>query len=921
MRQVRLAGRCRVITCVPTLVSVVFVYDALGVGSVWFQATNCSGVHVITQGSAGVGLELQVTAESAGCDIDVYYQTYDPGALGWGIVLGSPDAGIAASNQLFPPGPLNGTTVLYGSLSSSPGVIIGYMFGDIPWGGAGGVCASPPWNCQPSPTLNHLYRFRLSISDSDPCTRRIFAAIGDVEYGGNDDPKYLVYEVVQIGPNPFRPGYAIGEYEPNPVITIYGSAQMDKADPNTNSVRPQILGIEPLNADTLVADLAIITGATADGVTPILLRIISCQPGLVDLVLSTTGANTEMGRLSSVAGYIPSWYSNGGQDVEGLNGIPTTPLADGRHAAFAVYTAPRNFSRSPADHNLDFREISIETTIHFENPKMQDATLSKVLQLRRPPTVLAHGLWSDPGTWEFPLAINPALTSRYGVSFVDYRDTAASSFSQNLGKVRGDIETAIRNKRNTGIACTQCDYIGHSMGGILGRLYAAESTYVGADNLYQGTIHKLITVDTPHAGSPMACLLADENGNANPIGWAFNAGGYNVTKGAVRDLRPDVLGATSHGIPEVSIPAHAIYGTGWTDFFDLSLPRMRYLRRLSKTLTVLGIAHATAFGFEPNDGVVGQSSQWGLLSGAHSSQFNFSDGIHLLNTSSTGISQRVVELLNAPADAGGLFAGGWPEIVPSDTCYTPPNFATTTGGLLLRMIARGAVVFPGEEIELSVEGVSQYTPLRILLLSRDDDQIALGPNAAFTVRVPLEAIGIFRLSAMGIDDNNNVATSNEIELPVFIDATMLGISATPESLSLYSFSRTASIQVLGHYSDSVDREVTGANLGTTYESSNPGVAIVGPGGAITGIGAGSAVITASNQSFSDSMQVTVLCIEDGTGDINGDGLLNGIDIQAFVRAVVGGDTNSLDYCASDINYDGSVDSQDAQQLVDMLINR
>lgn len=92
--------------------------------------------------------------------------------------------------------------------------------------------------------------------------------------------------------------------------------------------------------------------------------------------------------------------------------------------------------------------------------------------------------------------------------------------------------------------------------------------------------------------------------------------------------------------------------------FDLSLPRMRYLRRLSKTLTVLGIAHATAFGFEPNDGVVGQSSQWGLLSGAHSSQFNFSDGIHLLNTSSTGISQRVVELLNAPADAGGLFAGG-----------------------------------------------------------------------------------------------------------------------------------------------------------------------------------------------------------------------------------------------------------------------
>lgn len=124
------------------------------------------------------------------------------------------------------------------------------------------------------------------------------------------------------------------------------------------------------------------------------------------------------------------------------------------------------------------------------------------------------------------------------------------------------------------------------------------------------------------------------------------------------------------------------------------------------------------------------------------------------------------------------------------------------------MIARGAVVFPGEEIELSVEGVSQYTPLRILLLSRDDDQIALGPNAAFTVRVPLEAIGIFRLSAMGIDDNNNVATSNEIELPVFIDATMLGISATPESLSLYSFSRTASIQVLGHYSDSVDREVT-----------------------------------------------------------------------------------------------------------------
>jgi hypothetical protein len=53
-------------------------------------------------------------------------------------------------------------------------------------------------------------------------------------------------------------------------------------------------------------------------------------------------------------------------------------------------------------------------------------------------------------------------------------------------------------------AAVQADIIAHSMGGDIARTMVLQPTFLGDNTFAQGSIHKLITIDTPHLGTQLA---------------------------------------------------------------------------------------------------------------------------------------------------------------------------------------------------------------------------------------------------------------------------------------------------------------------------------------------------------------------------------------------------------------------------------
>lgn len=198
------------------------------------------------------------------------------------------------------------------------------------------------------------------------------------------------------------------------------------------------------------------------------------------------------------------------------------------------YVSPKDFSFSNASMNAQRRRRyeTIEVEVTYENN--QKDVMDYEIAIVRPPTVFVHGLAADPSSWDklshfyknletfVPFVKSPlftysnALTMDPGGLFeknaaqllagdVSFRNAGADQFNT----LQGNIE-AIRKMK---YAANQVDYICHSMGGIMIR--AAIGVFknkfkAGINDSYfyktygQGFTHKIITINTPHNGSPVA---------------------------------------------------------------------------------------------------------------------------------------------------------------------------------------------------------------------------------------------------------------------------------------------------------------------------------------------------------------------------------------------------------------------------------
>jgi triacylglycerol esterase/lipase EstA (alpha/beta hydrolase family) len=79
-------------------------------------------------------------------------------------------------------------------------------------------------------------------------------------------------------------------------------------------------------------------------------------------------------------------------------------------------------------------------------------------------------------------------------------------------------------RKSEDVAVAQVDIAGFSTGGIVIRNYVSSPEYKRNNNFNAGDIHKLITLNTPHTGTPWAHLLSGiEPGSLRAKAFAFYA--------------------------------------------------------------------------------------------------------------------------------------------------------------------------------------------------------------------------------------------------------------------------------------------------------------------------------------------------------------------------------------------------------------
>jgi pimeloyl-ACP methyl ester carboxylesterase len=312
--------------------------------------------------------------------------------------------------------------------------------------------------------------------------------------------------------------------------------------------------------------------------------------------------------------------------------------------AFAVYRAPLNFSRNGQDDNAALRMVHI----HAATNSGPDGT-DMILYIVRPPVVLVHGLWGSRDDWRpFTPLINDPLR-QFIVEYANYDYRLGTSITATIPDYGADVIRNIRGnalgfafaappvleqinsalavfRQKNSAAVAQADVIAHSMGGTVARTLINLPRFVGWDNYGAGFIHKLITIGTPHFGSPLASdMLNDANAcfrnllakSAHAALSSVVIDGTSDVHGGARDLSPNSAALTSmqqgDGPTVPTAMVGAITTAANTASLDNVLSGATVVRLTCSSDPVVSRFTAqgwrTEFNNEDNDGIVALSSQ------------------------------------------------------------------------------------------------------------------------------------------------------------------------------------------------------------------------------------------------------------------------------------------------------------------------
>jgi pimeloyl-ACP methyl ester carboxylesterase len=389
----------------------------------------------------------------------------------------------------------------------------------------------------------------------------------------------------------------ISPFNPFPTYALYESKLQNinvNPLPSSSSCKPSYSLLDPnpdlidehgnlINDINLAASLTTCRiGTIADSVSKLLL-VIDSNNTLQFSIDGTTADNLTNGVLSSL-----DRQFSGDKPSSTVN--VTSRSANNRSVVVAVYTPPDNVNLAE---KISHRTVNILTNDTNNSPIS--------IQLYRPPIVLVHGLWMNPDNTWVATNFNKTLVEHgFNPAFADYKEHNSKTFHPSAIKIMGGkalygnygidsitntINDKLREYHDNSIAASQVDVVGHSMGGLMARGFIQQSDYKEPDNFMKGSVHRLITIGTPHFGGPLSeilyehrddwyCFLdgktrilrAEGCNEPNQLETSFEDSNTSVVQGGIKSLIPG-SDAYSH-LCQTPVSSYAIAGSWGPDATD-----------------------------------------------------------------------------------------------------------------------------------------------------------------------------------------------------------------------------------------------------------------------------------------------------------------------------------------------------------------
>ncbi len=242
-----------------------------------------------------------------------------------------------------------------------------------------------------------------------------------------------------------------------------------------------------------------IKGVVADGVSSIsvLIRNIPKEAVTYSITLSSDyGSNREVcGHVNNSSGLVYDLENN-----------------------LLIYTAPTEYPESaPNEYNvygelIFFDAYGLKINYKFlldVTPEGYEITANNIpISIIRPPVLFVHGLNSDNLCFDDFREYLLDKTDMYSESQllrVDYEPTNKAHFADNTSVISSYLDELFLKQTMNGYVATKADFVGHSMGGILSRLYVQMNS--------NKNVHKIITLNTPHSGSQIANFIMNNPDN------------------------------------------------------------------------------------------------------------------------------------------------------------------------------------------------------------------------------------------------------------------------------------------------------------------------------------------------------------------------------------------------------------------------
>jgi PKD repeat protein len=563
-----------------------------------------------------------------------------------------------------------------------------------------------------------------------------------------------------------------------------------------------------------------------------------------------------------------------------------------------TYVVPSCFVRNGHLEDLTAQEREIDLSIIVKGEQIDHEPFTLI----RPPVVMVHGLWGNPGDFS---KLGDTLTEKGWLYLYCSSYDNKASFATNIPKVKADIINSLNGPRRAMYAATKVDVVAHSMGGCLTKLI---------DNAFlQKNVRKIITIGTPHQGSPVADRVFGLR-ETDPVKFNIIQGIFNIlatghrnslSGGAVEDLR-----TKDANNPYMNIPAE-VPGVDCKNII-LGLRDGSPGQHLSLYLTlgrwVTGTnpllpdqtVHDRIFGpGVPSDWVVSLDSQKGDSTTFRPIPVSW----HIIEPRDSDFIQLVIEFLNQEAQPALLLSSlptqetnrvAHQEQISLISTESTSHYITMSGAsepngsVKIVSPTEGETCTAGQSITISIQGTGDTSQAALFALfgtSSWADIVAI-PWVG-DVNVPPDSVGLSaKIMVIGLTEDMNMTDEDEVNLVLESDIVLQDIFLGFGETWYFDFvtdpiqSRQLQLYPMGRFSDGSEHPLSVLGNQTTYQSLNECVATVDSNGIITVHSKGQDSIVVTNSSITTTVLIEV---DTYSGDLDLDGDVDFVDFALFAN--------------------------------------